>query len=343
MEIGILGLPQSGKSTLFEIMTGLNSRDMHGEQFVRGIASVPDQRFEKLVEIYQPAKISPAKVPFVDVNASGEKAWNAIRQNMGNADGFIHMIDGFTTGDVQEITDQYRKLTDDLILADMIMVENRIERIRKVPKKSMKPLEILQLELMPRIHEKLEQGRVIRELTFTEDEMKSLRSFAFWTMRPELIVINLGETNIPDMDAARENLPPEAPVVGISCQVEMEIMGLSDAEQQEFLASLNITEPAYQKIIRQSFLLLGCISYFTVGEDEVKAWVVPQGARAPQAAGVIHNDFERGFIKAEVISYEDFMQCGGSMNQAKASGKIRLEGKDYIVKDGDIITFRFNV
>lgn len=343
MEIGILGLPQSGKSTLFEIMTGIKSRDMHGDQFVRGIASVPDQRFETLVEIYQPAKISPAKVPFVDVNASGEKAWNAIRQNMGNADGFIHMIDGFTTGDVQEITDQYRKLTDDLILADMIMVENRMERIQKVPKKSMKPLEILQLELMPRIHEKLEQGRVIRELSFTEEEMKSLRSFAFWTIRPELVVINVGEENLPDMNAVQENLPPDASVIGISCQVEMEIMGLSDAEQREFMASLSITEPAYQKIIRQSFLLLGCISYFTVGEDEVKAWVVPQGAKAPQAAGVIHQDFERGFIKAEVISYEDFMQCGGSMNQAKASGKVRLEGKDYLVKDGDIITFRFNV
>jgi len=343
LEIGILGLPQSGKSTLFEIMTGIKSRDMHGEQFVRGIASVPDQRFEKLVEIYQPAKISPAKVPFVDVNASGEKAWNAIRQNMGNADGFIHMIDGFTTGDVQEITDQYRKLTDDLILADMIMVENRMERIQKVPKKSMKPLEILQLELMPRIHEKLEQGRVIRELSFTEEEMKSLRSFAFWTMRPELIVINVGEENLPDMNAVQENLPPDASVIDISCQVEMEIMGLSDAEQREFLASLSIKEPAYQKIIRKAFLLLGCISYFTVGEDEVKAWVVPQGAKAPQAAGVIHKDFERGFIKAEVISYEDFMQCGGSMNQAKASGKVRLEGKDYLVKDGDMITFRFNV
>lgn len=343
MEIGILGLSQSGKSTLFEIMTGIKSREMHGEQFVRGISSVPDQRFDKLVEIYQPVKVSPAKVPFVDVNASGEKGWNAVRQNMGNADGFIHIIDGFTTGDIQEIADQYRKLTDDLILADMIMVENRLERIQKVPKKSMKPLEILQLELMPRIHEQLEQGRVIRELTFTEEEMKSLRSFAFWTIRPELIVINMGEENIPDMDAIRQKLPQDASVIGISCQVEMEIMGLSEVEQLEFLASLEITEPAYQKIIRQSFLLLGCISYFTVGEDEVKAWVVPEGAKAPQAAGVIHKDFERGFIKAEVISYEDFMLCGGSMNQAKASGKIRLEGKEYIVKDGDIITFRFNV
>jgi ribosome-binding ATPase len=343
LEIGILGLPQSGKSTLFEIMTGIKSREMHGELFVRGISSVPDQRFDKLVEIYQPAKVTPAKVPFIDVNASGEKAWNAIRQNMGNADGFIHIIDGFTTGDVDEIADQYRKLTDDLILADMIMVENRLERIQKVPKKSMKPLEILQLELMPRIHEQLEKGRVIRELQFTEEEMKSLRSFAFWTIRPELVVINVGEENIPDMKAVSEKLPQEASVIGISCQMEMEIMGLSDAEQREFLASLEISEPAYQKIIRQSFLLLGCISYFTVGEDEVKAWVVPEGAKAPQAAGVIHKDFERGFIKAEIVSYEDFMTCAGSMNQAKASGKIRLEGKEYIVKDGDIITFRFNV
>jgi len=343
LEIGILGLPQSGKSTLFEIMTGIKSREMHGEQFVRGIAPVPDKRFDRLVEIYQPAKVTPAKVPFVDVNASGEKAWNAIRQNMGSADGFIHIIDGFTTDDVGEIAEQYRKLTDDLILADMIMVENRMERIQKVPKKSMKPLEILQLELMPKIHAHLEKGKVIRELEFNEDEWKSLRSFAFWTIRPELIVVNVGEDHIHDFDDIGEKISDRSPVVVISCQVESEIMGLSEAEQREFLASLDIVEPAYQKIIRQSFLLLGCICYFTVGEDEVKAWVVPEGSKAPQAAGVIHKDFERGFIKAEVISYEDFMNCGESMAQAKAAGKIRLEGKEYIVQDGDIITFRFNV
>ncbi len=343
MEIGILGLPQSGKSTLFEIMTGIKSREMHGEQFVRGIAPVPDRRFDRLVEIYQPAKITPAKVPFVDVNASGEKAWNAVRQNMGSADGFIHIIDGFTTGHVGEIAEQYRKLTDDLILADLIMVENRMERIRKVPRKSMKPLETLQLELMPKIHGHLEQGRVIRELQFTEDEWKSLRSFSFWTIRPELIVVNVGEDHLRDFDAVGEEIPARSPVVVISCQVESEIMGLSEAEQREFLSSLDIAEPAYQKIIRQSFLLLGCMSYFTVGEDEVKAWVVPEGVKAPQAAGVIHKDFERGFIKAEVIGYEDFMNCGGSMVQAKAAGKIRLEGKEYVVQDGDIISFRFNV
>jgi len=343
LEIGILGLPQSGKSTLFEIMTGIKSREMHGEQYVRGIAAVPDQRFERLVEIYQPAKITPAKVPFVDVNASGEKAWNAIRQNMGSADGFIHIIDGFTTDDVGEIAEQYRKLTDDLILADLIMVENRMERIQKVPKKSMKPLETLQLELMPRIHEHLEKGRVIREMQFSDDEWKSLRSFAFWTIRPELIVVNVGEDRIHDFAGVGEKISDRSTAIVISCQVESEIMGLTEAEQREFLASLDIDEPAYQKIIRQSFLLLGCISYFTVGEDEVKAWVVPEGSKAPQAAGVIHKDFERGFIKAEVISYEDFMNCGESMVQAKAAGKIRLEGKEYVVQDGDIITFRFNV
>jgi ribosome-binding ATPase YchF (GTP1/OBG family) len=258
LEIGILGLPQSGKSTLFEIMTGVKSCDMHGEAYVRGISSVPDARFDRLVQIYQPAKVSPAKVPFVDVNASGEKAWNAVRQNMGNADGFIHVIDGFTTGDLREIADQYRKLTDDLILADMIMVENRMERIQKVPKKSMKPLELLQLELMPRIHKQLEQGRVIRELQFNDEEMKSLRSFAFWTIRPELIVINTAEDTVFAETGVGAHFPPSAAVVGICCQVEREIMGLSGPEQEEFLASLNITEPAYHKIIRQSFQLLNC-------------------------------------------------------------------------------------
>ncbi|MBN1546154.1 MAG: redox-regulated ATPase YchF [Syntrophaceae bacterium] len=343
MEIGILGLPQSGKSTLFEIMTGVKSCEMHGEAFVRGISSVPDVRFDRLVQIYKPAKVSPAKVPFIDVNASGEKAWNAIRQNMGNADGFIHIIDGFSTSDLADVAKQYRKLTDDLILADMVMAENRMERIQKVPKKSMKPLELLQLDLMPRIHAHLEQGRVIRELHFNEEEMKSLRSFAFWTIRPELIVINTGEDSQFEAGELSKKFPPDAVIVSISCEVEREIMSLSDQEQQEFLASLNISEPAYQKIIRESFKLLDCISYFTVGEDEVKAWVIPKETKAPQAAGVIHKDFERGFIKAEVVSYDDFMKCGESMGQAKAAGKIRLEGKEYVVQDGDIITFRFNV
>ena len=342
MEIAILGLPQSGKSTLFEIMTGVKSREMHGEAFVRGASAVPDARFDRLVQIYKPAKVSPAKVPFVDVNASGEKAWNAIRQNTSSADGFLHIIDGFTTSDVADIAAQYHKLTEDLILSDMILVENRLERIGKVPRKSMKPLELLQLELMPRIHAHLEQGRVIRELAFTEEEIKSLRSFAFWTIRPELVVVNLPEDSKTDLGAVAAQLPRGVPLVGISCQVEMEIMGLNPAEQQEFLASLGITEPAYHRIIREAFKLLGCISYFTVGEDEVKAWVIPQGTKAPQAAGVIHNDFERGFIKAEVIGFDEFDQYG-AMAQAKAAGKVRLEGKDYVVRDGDMITFRFNV
>jgi len=343
LEIGILGLPQSGKSTLFEIMTGLNSRDRHGERFVHGVSPVPDERFDRLVEIYRPAKISPAQVPFVDVNASGERAWDAVRRNMGHVDGFIHVIDGFTTGDVQDIAAQYRKLTDDLILADMLMVENRLERMGKAPKKAMGSLEALQAVLLPGIHDQLGKGGVIRELAFTEDEMKALKNFAFWTIRPELVVLNVGEETPPDMGEVRKALPPRTTVVDISCRMEMEIMGLREEDRRDFLVSLGVSEPAYEKIIRQAFLLLGRISYFTVGEDEVKAWVVPGGVRAPQAAGVIHGDFERGFIKAEVVGYEAFMACNGSMSRVRASGKMRLEGRDYIVRDGDIMTFRFNV
>ena len=342
MEIGILGLPQSGKSTLFEIMTGVKSREIHCEQFVRGIASVSDKRFDHLAEIYQPAKVSPARVPFVDVNASGEKAWNAIRQNMSGADGFIHVIDGFTAASADEIADRYRKLMDDLILADMIMVENRLERMQKVPRKSMNLLETLQVELMPKIHDHLEKGGVIHSLTFTPDEEKSLRSFSFWTMRPELIVVNMGENTCP-LEEIAAKMPAAASVMGISCQMEIEIMGLGEEEQKEFRESLGIAEAAYHKIIQEAFLLLNRISYFTVGDDEVKAWVIPKETKAPKAAGVIHNDFERGFIKAAVVSYDDFVACGSAMSKVKNSGKLRLEGKDYIVQDGDIIDFRFNV
>jgi ribosome-binding ATPase YchF (GTP1/OBG family) len=173
--------------------------------------------------------------------------------------------------------------------------------------------------------------------------MFSLRSFSFLTLRPELVVINLGESS-PTVTDAFEGLSDfPLPVIGISCQIEAEMTRLKPAEQGEFLTSMGIEEPAFERIIRTAFSLLGRISYFTVGEDEVKAWVIPSGSRAPQAAAAIHKDFERGFIKAEVVSYEDFVGCGNSLAGAKAAGRLRLEGKDYVVKDGDIISFRFNV
>lgn len=343
MEMGILGLPQSGKSTLFEIMTGVKIGTHHNEAVVRGQASVPDERFDKLVEIYKPVKVSPAKVPFVDVHAVGEHPWEAIRQNLSGTDGILHIVDGFSLPDVQLSIEAYRKLEDELVLADLLIIEKKMEKLAKVPRKSIPAQEAAQNELLPRLKDCLEAGKPLRTAGLTPTEIFTLKSFSFWTIKPELVVVNTAEDNLSFADKFAGEAKLAEPVMGICCKIEAELAGLDAADQKEFLASMDITEPAFGRIIRAAFSLLGRISFFTVGEDEVKAWVIPAQTKAPKAAGAIHNDFERGFIKAEVIHYDDFIAHGGSAANVKSAGRLRLEGKEYIVQDGDIITFRFNV
>lgn len=343
MEIGILGLPQSGKSTLFEIMTGIKGREIFGEPSVRGIAAVPDERFDALVDIFEPAKVTPAKVPFVDICPQGEDAWDAIRRTLAAADGLVHVIDAFTASDPKEVSQRYRKLADELIVSDLFVVEHRLEKLGKIPASSLKPEEAIQADHLPRVKAALEEGKTIRGMGLSAAEAHALRGFAFWTLRPELIVVNGREDNLSFADALREEIGLAEPVIGICCQMEAEIAELPPAERHAFLHSMGAAEAAFERIIRTAFALLGRICYFTVGEDEVRAWVIPAGATAPRAAAAIHKDFERGFIKAEVVSYDDFMASGETLAGAKAAGKLRLEGKEYIVQDGDIISFRFNV
>jgi ribosome-binding ATPase len=344
MEIGILGLPQSGKSTLFEIMTGVKGGATHAEACVRGQAAVPDARFDQLVEIYKPVKVSPAKVPFVDVHAVGDHPWEAVRQTLSGTDGILHVVDGFSLPDAKLTLDSYRKLEDELILSDLLVIEKKLERLAKMSnKKAISPQETAQNDLLPKLKDTLEEGRPLRTAGLTAAEIFTLRSFSFWTIKPELVVINVAEDNLALADAFAKEAKLTEPLIGICCKVEAELASLDAADQKEFLASLGITEPAFGRIIRAAFSLLGRMSFFTVGEDEVKAWVIPVETKAPKAAGAIHNDFERGFIKAEVMSYDDFIACGKSVAQVKSAGKLRLEGKEYIVKDGDIINFRFNV
>ncbi len=342
MEMGILGLPQSGKSTLFEIMTGVKS-GQHSEAVVRGQASVPDERFDKLVEIYKPAKVTPAKVPFADVHVVGEKPWESVRQHLSGADGILHVVDGFSLPDIFLALDAYRKLADELIFSDLLIIEKRMERASKLPKKAISPQEAAQNELLPRLKDCLDAGRPLRTAGLMPAEEFLLRSFSFWTIKPELVVVNVAENNLSFADLFEREAKVSAPVMGICCKIEAELAGLEAVEQKEFLASMGIAEPAFGRIIRAAFSLLGRISFFTVGEDEVKAWVIPRGTKAPKAAGAIHNDFERGFIKAEVMHYDEFISHGASATQVKAAGLLRLEGKEYIVRDGDIINFRFNV
>jgi hypothetical protein len=343
MEMGILGLPQSGKSTLFEIMTGSKSSQSHTESVVRGQAAVPDERFDKLVEIYKPVKVSPAKVPFSDVHAVGDHPWEAIRQNLSGADGILHVIDGFSLPDTSLALDAYRKLEDELALADLLIIEKKLERLAKMSKKAVSLQETAQNDLLPRLKDCLEAGKPLRTAGLLPAEVFTLRSFSFWTIKPELVVVNVAEDNLGFAAEFAQAAGLAEPVLGICCKIEAELTGLDQAEQKEFLLSMGIDEPAFGRIIRASFALLGRMSFFTVGEDEVKAWVIPQNTKAPKAAGAIHNDFERGFIKAEVMSFDDFMAHGGSQTNVKAAGRLRLEGKEYIVSDGDIINFRFNV
>lgn len=341
--MGILGLPQSGKSTLFEIMTGVKSSLSHSEIVVRGQASVPDERFDKLVEIYKPVKVSPAKVPFVDVHAVGEHPWDAVRQNLSGTDGILHIVDGFSLPDIQLSLEAYRKLEDELILSDLLIIEKKVEKLSKMPKKAISPQETAQNDLLPGLQKCLEAGKPLRAAGLTPAEVIALRSFSFWTIKPELVVVNVAEDNLSFTDKFAAAAKLAEPVMGICCKIEAELAGLDAADQKEYLDSMGIAEPAFGRIIRAAFSLLGRISFFTVGDDEVKAWVIPKETKAPKAAGAIHNDFERGFIKAEVMHYDDFMASGGSAASVKSAGRLHLEGKEYIVRDGDIITFRFNV
>jgi hypothetical protein len=283
-------------------------------------------------------------VTYSDVHAVGEHPWDAIRQDLSGADAILHVVDGFSLPDVSLTLDAYRKLEDELVLSDLLIIEKKLERLAKMSnKKAISPQETAQNDLLPRLKDCLEAGKPIRAAGLTPAEVLTLRSFSFWTIKPELVVINVAEDHLSFADSFAKAAHLAEPVIGICCKIEAELTGLDAADQKEFLASMGIAEPAFGRIIRGAFSLLGRMSFFTVGEDEVKAWVIPVGTKAPKAAGAIHNDFERGFIKAEIMSYDDFTAHGGSASQVKAAGRLRLEGKEYIVQDGDIINFRFNV
>ena len=360
MKLGILGPPQSGKSTLFTALTrGLaESGSARGEKVNLGSVKVPDARLDRLREMHSPKKFTPAKVDYVDAppleTGRAERGALAALTALRDVDAFVLVLRAFEDPSVphfQERVDVARDaswLASELILEDLAVIERRLERIEKAVKVGKKPEDPHEYEALKLVSATLESERPARAVALTKPQERSLRGFQLMTMRPWIVVVNAddaalkqGEAALVGPVAARFG-DPKPPVIALSAKTEAELVALSDEDAREFMTVLGIEEPGLTRMIRLSYATLGLISFFTVGPDEVRAWTVRDGALAPEAAGAIHSDLERGFIRAEVIAYEDLIRAG-TMAKAREMGLLRTEGRDYRVRDGDIVNIRFSV
>ena len=346
MKAGLVGYSRSGKTTLFDALTGLHRGGAGGRPQVNlGAIKVPDARIDALSAIFKPRKTTYAEMQFVDVPGAAGKGSGLDAEALkalAGVDAFCLVVRGFPAADGTP-ADPERELRDfdaELVLHDLALVEKRLDRLRKEQHKGTG--EFHELE---RLHAQLDEGKALRTMRWSDAEEKELVHFAFLSRRPLLVVVNVAEEAAaapppPPVEAAARERGSE--VLSLCAAVEAEIAELSPAEQPEFLASLGLEAPAQARFIRVAYHLLDLISFFTVGEDEVRAWPIRRGDRAPRAAGRIHSDLERGFIRAEVTHYEDFIALG-SEAKARQEGKLRLEGKEYVVRDGDILNIRFAV
>jgi len=357
MKTGIVGLPQVGKTSLFKILTKaqLGAQAMHSRDARVGIAKVPDERLDKLSALYKPKKTTHATVEYVDVAAIGEEALkeSAYAQRLREMDSLIHVLRAFEdpaiphVGEINPLKDA-RNVEADLIVSDLVQIEKRMERLEKDLKRIKSDDLVREHELLRKCAAQLESERPIRELEVSADDRKRLGGFAFLSQKPILYVVNISEAAElgKDLDAAvaRCNLAeiaarPNAGATAICGKVEAELAEMSDEEAAEFLSSYGLNESGLKRLIRKTYELLGLISFFTVGEDECRAWTVPRGIRAQDAAGAIHSDLEKHFIRAETIHWDQLLDAGSEAN-ARSKGTLRLEGKEYIVKDGDVMHIR---
>lgn len=360
---GIVGLPNVGKSTLFNAITKAGALAAN-YPFATidpnvGIVEVPDSRLIKLEEMVQPKKTIPTTFEFTDIAgivkgaSKGEGLGNKFLSHIREVDAICQVVRAFDDENVTHVSGRVNPLDDievinmELVLADLESVEKRLPKIEKMARQKDKTAE-MELRILTHIKEALEDGKPVRSIDFNEDDQKWVNQAQLLTSKKMLYIANVGEDEIGDKDndkvkAIREYAANEdSEVIVISAKIEEEIATLDDEDKEMFLEDLGIEEPGLDRLIRTTYDLLGLSTYFTAGVQEVRAWTFKQGMTAPQCAGIIHTDFERGFIRAEVTSYEDYVQHGGE-NGAKEAGRQRLEGKDYIMQDGDIVHFRFNV
>jgi GTP-binding protein YchF len=361
VKIGIIGLPNSGKTTVFNALTGGNAETA---TYSSGLlepnlatVKVPDERLIVLAEMYKPKKITFADVQYIDVaGISGERKGAGLPpvflNYIAQVDALLHVVRAFEDPSVphpEGSVDPRRDIEAvdlELMFSDMAIIERRLQRIEPEIKKMTakeKELRILERDVLQRLQEGLEQDIPIRDQELSSDEEKLLRGFQFLSAKPLLIVMNVGEEQLgQDIAASITYEHQKTAVVQLAGKVEAEIAQLDEADAHLFLADLNIGEPARDRVIRASYDLLGLISFLTAGPDEVRAWPIRRGTTALEAAGVIHSDIQRGFIRAEVVAYDDLV-AAGSMAEAKKRGLVRMEGKTYIVQDGDVCHFLFNV